>query len=45
MSYRRNAVRGEPITAFNKDYLASCDGYYCYYGDQRSVVGSVSYKW
>lgn len=30
---------------FNKDYLASCDGYYCYYGDQRSVVGSVSYKW
>ncbi|HCE8151830.1 TPA: hypothetical protein NHR12_001615 [Pseudomonas aeruginosa] len=25
--------------------LASCDGYYCYYGDQRSVVGSVSYKW
>ncbi|MDI7004832.1 TonB-dependent siderophore receptor [Pseudomonas aeruginosa] len=30
---------------FNKDYLASCDGYYCYYGDQRSVVGSISYKW
>lgn len=30
---------------FNKDYLSTCDGYYCYYGDQRKVVASVTYKW
>ncbi|PZW85321.1 MULTISPECIES: TonB-dependent siderophore receptor [unclassified Pseudomonas] len=28
----------------NKDYLSTCDGYYCYYGDQRSVVASATYK-
>ena len=30
---------------FNKDYISTCDGYYCYYGDQRKVVASVTYKW
>jgi iron complex outermembrane receptor protein len=30
---------------FNKDYISTCDGYYCYYGDQRSVVASATYKW
>ncbi|MCS3457026.1 iron complex outermembrane receptor protein [Aeromonas sp. BIGb0405] len=25
-------------------YVASCD-YYCYYGEPRSVVGSVNYRW
>jgi len=29
---------------FNKDYLSTCDSYYCYYGDERSVVASASYK-
>ena len=29
----------------NKDYIATCDGYYCYYGDERSVLASVNYKW
>ncbi|WP_437881939.1 TonB-dependent siderophore receptor [Pseudomonas sp. LRF_L74] len=29
----------------NKDYISTCDGYYCYYGDQRSVIASVNYKW
>ncbi|MCR4511293.1 TonB-dependent siderophore receptor [Pseudomonas sp. 32.2.56] len=29
----------------NKDYLSTCDSYYCYYGDQRSVVASATYKW
>lgn len=29
---------------FNKDYLSTCDGYYCYYGDERNVVASVNYK-
>ncbi|TWI56689.1 iron complex outermembrane receptor protein [Pseudomonas duriflava] len=30
---------------FNKEYLSTCDGYYCYYGDERSVVANVTYKW
>jgi len=30
---------------FNKDYLSTCDGTWCYYGDQRSVVAAVNYKW
>ena len=25
-------------------YVASCD-YYCYYGESRSVVGSINYRW
>ncbi|MDD0845246.1 TonB-dependent siderophore receptor [Pseudomonas sp. Gutcm_11s] len=29
----------------NKDYISTCDGYYCYYGDQRSVIANVSYAW
>lgn len=28
----------------NKDYLSTCDAYYCYYGDERSVVASATYK-
>lgn len=28
----------------NKDYLSTCDAYYCYYGDERSVVASTTYK-
>ncbi|GLZ84526.1 ferrichrome receptor FiuA [Metapseudomonas resinovorans] len=29
----------------DKDYISTCDGFYCYYGDERSVVASASYKW
>ncbi len=29
----------------NKDYISTCDAYYCYYGDQRSVVASATYTW
>ncbi|WP_165857278.1 TonB-dependent siderophore receptor [Marinobacter sp. JSM 1782161] len=29
---------------FDREYVASCD-YWCYYGEQRSVIGSVSYRW
>ncbi|WP_336366434.1 TonB-dependent siderophore receptor [Marinobacter sp. C2H3] len=28
----------------NREYVASCD-YWCYYGAERSVVGSLSYRW
>ena len=28
----------------DKDYIATCD-YYCWYGNGRNVIGSVSYTW
>ncbi|MEK0361209.1 TonB-dependent siderophore receptor [Pseudomonas sp. CBC3] len=30
---------------FNKDYLSTCDGFWCYYGDERNVVASINYQW
>ena len=30
---------------FDKEYLSTCDGFYCYYGDRRNVMASVDYKW
>ncbi|ROM69205.1 TonB-dependent receptor [Pseudomonas brassicacearum] len=45
-----NTLKGVTVAVdakniFNKDYLSTCDGFYCYYGDQRNVVASVNYKW
>ncbi|KAA0978415.1 TonB-dependent siderophore receptor [Pseudomonas sp. ANT_H12B] len=37
-------VAVEAKNLFNKDYLSNCDGYWCYYGDERNVVASVNYK-
>ncbi|CAI8703567.1 TonB-dependent siderophore receptor [Pseudomonas soli] len=44
-----NSLKGASVAVnasnlLNKDYLSTCDGYYCYYGDQRSVVASATYK-
>ncbi|KJY70846.1 ligand-gated channel protein [Vibrio coralliilyticus] len=31
---------------FDKEYIATCqDNTYCYYGDRRNVIASVSYDW
>lgn len=30
---------------FDKEYISTCDSFYCYYGDTRSVVASATYKW
>ncbi|WP_367373217.1 TonB-dependent siderophore receptor [Pseudomonas lini] len=45
-----NSLKGASLALnatnlFDKDYISTCDGFYCYYGDQRSVVASASYKW
>ncbi|WP_095137453.1 TonB-dependent siderophore receptor [Pseudomonas sp. Irchel s3a10] len=45
-----NSLKGASLAVnatnlFDKDYISTCDGYYCYYGDQRSVVASATYKW
>ncbi|MGX9381430.1 TonB-dependent siderophore receptor [Pseudomonas sp. JQ36] len=45
-----NGLKGASLAVnatnlFDKDYISTCDGYYCYYGDQRSVVASATYKW
>jgi iron complex outermembrane receptor protein len=45
-----NTLKGTTVAVkatnlFDKDYISTCDSFYCYYGDQRSVVASVNYKW
>lgn len=50
LSRVNNALAGTSVALnaknlFNKDYISTCDGYYCYYGDQRSVIASVNYAW
>jgi iron complex outermembrane receptor protein len=45
-----NSLKGASLALnatnlFDKDYISTCDSYNCYYGDQRSVVASATYKW
>ncbi|PMU85684.1 MULTISPECIES: TonB-dependent siderophore receptor [unclassified Pseudomonas] len=45
-----NSLKGASLklnatNLFDKDYLSTCDGSYCYFGDQRSVVASATYQW
>ncbi|MGW8463422.1 TonB-dependent siderophore receptor [Pseudomonas sp. CLCA07] len=45
-----NSLKGASLALnatnlLNKDYISTCDGFYCYYGDLRSVVASATYKW
>lgn len=45
-----NSLKGASLAVnatnlFDKDYISTCDGFYCYYGDQRSVIASATYKW
>lgn len=43
-SLRGVSVALDAKNLFNKEYLSTCDGYWCYYGDERSVIGSVNYR-
>ena len=38
------SVAVEAKNLLNKGYLANCDGYWCYYGDERNVIASVNYR-
>lgn len=45
-----NALKGASLALnannlFDKAYLATCDGFYCYYGDRRSLLASLNYAW
>ncbi|WP_339070338.1 TonB-dependent siderophore receptor [Pseudomonas idahonensis] len=45
-----NSLKGASLklnatNLFDKNYLSTCDGSYCYFGDQRSVVASATYQW
>ncbi len=45
-----NSLKGAALALnatnlLDQDYLSTCDSFYCYYGDQRSVVASATYKW
>ncbi|MBF8746149.1 TonB-dependent siderophore receptor [Pseudomonas monteilii] len=44
-----NRLKGASVAVnatnlFDKEYLSTCDAFYCYYGDARSVVASATYK-
>ncbi|MET0848458.1 MAG: TonB-dependent siderophore receptor [Pseudomonas sp.] len=45
-----NSLKGASLAlnatnVLDKDYISTCDSFYCYYGDRRSVVASATYKW
>ncbi|WP_122663983.1 TonB-dependent siderophore receptor [Pseudomonas viridiflava] len=45
-----NSLKGVSVAVnannvFDKEYISTCDGFYCYYGDRRAVLASVNYKW
>lgn len=45
-----NSLKGASLALnatnlLDKDYISTCDSFYCYYGDERSVVASATYKW
>ncbi|SDZ45924.1 TonB-dependent siderophore receptor [Pseudomonas sp. NFIX28] len=45
-----NSLKGASLklnatNLFDKEYISTCDGSYCYYGDQRSVIASATYQW
>ena len=45
-----NSLKGASLALnatnlLDKDYISTCDSFYCYYGDQRSVVASATYAW
>ncbi len=44
-SLKGASVKVNATNLFNKDYISTCDGPYCYFGDQRSVVASATYQW
>lgn len=44
-----NSLKGLSVAVnannvFDKEYISTCDGFYCYYGDRRNVVASLDYK-
>lgn len=43
-SLKGASVAVNATNLLNKDYISTCDSYYCYYGDERSVVASATYK-
>lgn len=50
LGYLSSALRGASLAVdaknvFDKRYLSTCDGFWCYYGDERSVVASLKYRW
>jgi iron complex outermembrane receptor protein len=44
-SLRGASVSLNATNLFDKEYLATCDGFYCYAGDPRRVTASIDYKW
>ncbi|MDB6143570.1 MAG: TonB-dependent siderophore receptor [Pseudomonas sp.] len=45
-----NSLKGVSVAVnannvFDKEYISTCDGFYCYFGDRRNILASVDYKW
>lgn len=50
LSRLNNSLKGVSVAVnannvFDNEYISTCDGFYCYYGDRRTVLASVNYKW
>ncbi len=44
-SFKGASLALNATNLFDKEYISTCDSFYCYYGDTRSVVASATYKW
>lgn len=47
LSYRKNGYKASlnVQNLFDKDYVASCSSFGCYYGDGRTIMGKLTYSW
>lgn len=47
LSYQKNGYKASlnVQNLFDKDYVASCSSFGCYYGDGRTFMGKLTYSW
>ncbi len=47
LSYKKNGYKASlnVQNLFDKDYVASCSSFGCYYGDGRTFMGKLTYSW
>ncbi|WP_171521467.1 TonB-dependent receptor [Ensifer canadensis] len=47
LSFKKNGYKASlnVQNVFDKDYVASCSAFGCYYGDGRTFMGKLTYSW
>ncbi|MEI2301774.1 TonB-dependent siderophore receptor [Ensifer sp. MJa1] len=47
LSYKKDGYKASlnVQSLFDKDYVASCSSFGCYYGDGRTIMGKLTYSW